>query len=107
MILVSPTNLGISSQGAVANALLLPYYTATAWYHNKLPANLQQRELEEILPEVEKFAVENLLPALVKGGSLSDLEKQKIAQIAEGYTGISAKSFMQHNLNLPTNLSST
>lgn len=103
VILVSPTNLGISSQGSVANALILPYYTATAWYHNKLSANLQQSDLEELLPEVEKFTVEELLPALVKGGSLSETEKLKLADKAANYTGLSSESFMQHNLNLPTN----
>lgn len=103
VILVSPTNLGISSQGAVANALLLPYYAATAWYHEQLPANLQQRDLEDLLPEVEDFAVNDFLPALVKGGSLSDAEKQKLADRASAYAGVSSESFMQHNLNLPTN----
>lgn len=103
VILVSPTNLGIASNGSVANALILPYYTATAWYHNKLSSTLQQRDLEELLPEVEEFAVNELLPALVKGGSLSEVEKQKLADRAGEYAGLPAKSFMQHNLNLPTN----
>lgn len=102
VILVSPTNLGISSEGAVANALILPYYTATAWYHNKLTPNLQQRDLEELLPEVEKFAVNDYLPALVKGGSLDEGAKQTLAKRAATYAGISSESFMAHNLNLPT-----
>src|SRR5690554_7754 len=103
VILVSPTNLGISSQGSVANALILPYYTATAWYHNKLAPNLQQKDLEELLPEVEDFAVNNLLPALVRGGSLAENEKQQLAKTAAEYAGLTTEDFMQHNLNLPTN----
>lgn len=102
VILVSPTNLGISSQGAVADALILPYYTATAWYHNKLSPSLQQRDLEEILPEVEKFSIDEFLPALVKGGALSQTEKQKIAEKASHFSGLPAKDFMEHNLHLPT-----
>lgn len=103
VILVSPTNLGISSQGSVANALILPYYTATAWYHNKLTPQLQQKDLEELLPEVEDFAVNNLLPALVRGGSLAENEKQQLAKTAAEYAGLTTEDFMQHNLNLPTN----
>lgn len=103
VILVSPTNLGISSRGSVANALILPYYTATAWYHNKLAPNLQQRDLEDLLPEVEEFAVNEFLPALVKGGVLSKSEKQELAIRAASYAGISSESFIQHNLNVPTN----
>ena len=102
VILVSPTNLGISSSGSVANAIILPYYTATAWYHNKLAPSLQQRDLEDILPEVERFAVNEFLPALVKGGSLSDKEKLALANRAATYSGLSSESFMQHNLNVPT-----
>lgn len=102
VILVSPTNLGISSQGSVANALILPYYTATAWYHNKLEPSLQQKDLEELLPEVESFAINDFLPALVKGGSLNHKEKQTIANRAAAYAGVSSESFMAHNLNLPT-----
>src|SRR5699024_8532488 len=102
VILVSPTNLGISSQGSVANALILPYYTATAWYHNKLDPRLQQKDLEELLPEVENFAVNDFLPALVKGGSLSHKEKQTIANRVATYAGISGENFMAHNLNRPT-----
>lgn len=103
VILVSPTNLGISSSGSVANAIILPYYTATAWYHNKLAPNLQERDLEDLLPEVEKFAINEFLPALVKGGSLSDKDKVALANRAATYSGLSSESFMQHNLNVPTN----
>jgi carboxypeptidase C (cathepsin A) len=37
-------------------ALFLPTYTATAWYHRKLPADLQAKPLRAVLDEVEKFA---------------------------------------------------
>ena len=36
--------------------LYLPTYTATAWYHKKLPADLQQRDLQSVLREAEQFA---------------------------------------------------
>ena len=36
--------------------LFLPTYAATAWYHKKLPADLQAKPVVEFLREVEAFA---------------------------------------------------
>ena len=57
VILVSPTELGIDSSrpdadgrtGPLGAALRLPYYTATAWYHKKLPDDLQKKYLDQVL----------------------------------------------------------
>ena len=54
VILVSPTPLGLDRAGPVGDALTLPYYAATAWYHKALAPDLQARDLEELLPEVER-----------------------------------------------------
>ena len=37
--------------------LFLPSYTATAWYHKRLPADLQSGPLAKAVAESEKFAV--------------------------------------------------
>ena len=55
VVLVSPTELGIKRDGPVNDASYLPYYCATAWYHGKLGPELQAKDLETILPEVEQF----------------------------------------------------
>lgn len=55
VVLVSPTELGIKREGPVYDASYLPYYCATAWHHGKLGAELQAKDLEEILPTVEEF----------------------------------------------------
>ena len=36
--------------------LFLPTYAATAWYHRKLPADLQAQPLRKVLDEVERWA---------------------------------------------------
>lgn len=64
VVLVSPTDLGIKRDGPVDQALMLPYYAATAWYHKALPADLQQKDLTAMLPEVESFTVDELIPAM-------------------------------------------
>lgn len=100
VILVSPTELGIKRDGPVGQALLLPYYAATAWYHKKLPADLQQKDLTAMLPEVEDFTVNQLIPAITKGGTLSDDQKKKIASKMARFSGLSESTILQHNLDI-------
>lgn len=103
VILVSPTNLGIERSGPVEAALRLPYFAATAWYHKRLPQDLQQQDLEAFLPEVEAFTTNELVPALVQGGFIEDAKKKEIVAKMARYAGISEQSIQQHNLNVPTN----
>jgi carboxypeptidase C (cathepsin A) len=101
VILVSPTTLGIKREGPVGSANMLPYYAATAWYHKVLPADLQQKDLTEILPEVEAFTINKLIPAIAKGGFLETNKKQEIAAQMARYSGISEKVILQQNLIVP------
>lgn len=103
VVLVSPTNLGIKRDGPVGEALLLPYFSATAWYHKVLAEDLQSKDLTAMLPEVENFTVNELIPALTKGSSLSDADKKAIASKMSRYSGLSAKVILQHNLVVPAN----
>lgn len=101
VILVSPTELGIS-RGVVSDAALkLPYFAATAWYHKMLSPDLQNKDLTAMLPEVEDFTINELLPALSKGGSLEEQKRKEIAAKMARYSGISEKVFLQNNLDVP------
>jgi carboxypeptidase C (cathepsin A) len=104
VILVSPTGLGLNPEGPEprANVLKLPYYTAAAHYHEKLAPALQGRELEELLAEVEQFAIDELLPALARGGSLDDATRQAVARQAAEYAGLSTQTVLDHNLAVPS-----
>ena len=86
----------------VESALNLPYYTATAWHHKVLPAALQSKDLLEVLPEAEAFAIDELMPALAKGGFISDAEKDAIATKMSYYSGLSKKTILDLNLDVPT-----
>ena len=101
VILVSPTDIGIERDGPVEVANRLPYFAAAAWYHNKLPSNLQSKDLDEVLEEVENYSINTLLPALVKGGFTPQEEKEKIAAQMSTYSGISEKVLLQNNLAVP------
>jgi len=102
VILVSPTGLGVERGGPVGRALYLPYYAATAWYHKQLGADLQSKDLYDFLPEVERYTVDTLIPALVRGGSLPEAERREVARMAAKYSGLSEKVWLDHALAVPT-----
>lgn len=103
VIMVSPADYRFfESDPAISSALNLPYFTAAAWYHKMLPDAIQQKDLLDILPESEDYAVNMLMPALAKGGSLSLQEKEKVAEKISYYSGLSTKSIMENNLDVPT-----
>jgi carboxypeptidase C (cathepsin A) len=102
VVLVSPTVLGVSRDGPVGDALTLPYYAATAWYHQALTPELQGRDLEQLLPEVEQFTIEELIPALARGGSIDAQRRTELAQRVARYSGLSEQAVLHHNLAVPT-----
>lgn len=102
VILVSPTTLGIERGEVSEAALRLPYYAATAWYHKALSPDLQQKDLTDMLPEVENFTINELLPAISKGGFLEDSKRKEIAAKMARYSGISEKVILQSNFDVTT-----
>ncbi|MEQ9658852.1 MAG: carboxypeptidase, partial [Fulvivirga sp.] len=63
VIMVSPADYKVfDSDVPVSSGLNMPYYTAAAWYHKMLPSELQSKDLLEVLPEAEKFALDELMP---------------------------------------------
>jgi carboxypeptidase C (cathepsin A) len=100
VVLVSPTDLGINRSGPVQSALSLPYFAATAWYHGMLPADLQAKDVTAVLPEVENFTINELIPALSKGGFIDDASRKAIAAKMSRYSGLSEKFLLQNNLDV-------
>ena len=98
VVLVSPTELGLKRDGVMDDALKLPYYAATAWYQKVLSADLQARDLKDVLPEVEAFTTDELLPAMAKGGFLDAQKKAQIAAKLARYSGLSEAYVLQNNL---------
>lgn len=101
VIMVSPADYQVLRTGSsVDYAINLPYYTATAWYHKMLPSELQNKDLLEILPEAEEYAINTVLPAIAKGGFISDTERNSVAEKMAYYSGIKKKVILQNNLEL-------
>lgn len=103
VILVSPTGLGLEPEGPAPRSpvLKLPYYAAAAHYHGQLPAELQERELEALLAEVEDFTLDEYLPALSRGGFLEEGRRQEIARQVARYSGLSERAVLDQNLAVP------
>ncbi len=104
VIMVSPADYNVfTSDVPISSGTNLPYFTAAAWYHKMLPNELQSKDLTEILPEAENFALNTLIPALAKGGFISEEEKQAVAEKMAYYSGLSKKSILDNNLDVSTN----
>lgn len=103
VIMVSPADYKVIRVGGpVSSAMNLPYYAAAAWFHKKLPSRLQQKDLTEMLPEVEDFTINKLIPAIAKGGFIAQDEKMEVANKMSEYSGLSLESILQNNLDIPT-----
>ena len=101
VIMVSPADYKVlRTESSVDYAINLPYFTAAAWYHKMLPAELQNKDLLDILPEVENYAINSLLPAIAKGGFISESEKNNVAEKVAYYSGLNKKVILQNNLEV-------
>ncbi|RMF77314.1 MAG: peptidase S10 [Chloroflexi bacterium] len=76
--------------------LFLPTYTATAWYHNKLPDDLQKRAIDDVLKEVREWAETEYAYLLAKGSRLTDDERQTLITQLARFTGL-AEKFIDHS----------
>jgi carboxypeptidase C (cathepsin A) len=78
--------------------LALPSYTATAWYHHKLPD--QPTDLTPLLAEVEHFAMTDYAAALGAGSTLPGDQRQAIVAKLHRYTGIPADYIEKSDLRV-------
>ena len=78
----------------------LPSYTAAAWYHKKLPRDLQA-DRRKALEEAGRFAQGEYNLALMKGADLSAPERAQVAQKLARLTGLTPKFIDLSNLRVP------
>jgi len=107
VILISAVlNFG-TNDGAIGNdlprALFIPSYTAAAWYHKKLAPELLNKPIKEVLKSSEEFALGEYASALLKGGWLSESDKNKVAEKLAYFTGIDKNFYLLGNLRIDEN----
>jgi carboxypeptidase C (cathepsin A) len=80
-------------------ALYLPTYTAAAWYHKKLPKDLQG-DLEKALGESRRFAGNEYSVALMKGDKLTATERTNVVHQLARLTGLPEQYIEESNLRI-------
>src|SRR6266403_2652153 len=80
--------------------LYLPTYTAIAWYHKKLPADLQSGDVQKAVEESRKFAVGEYTDALMTGDALPAARRAEIMQKVARLTGLSPDYIDRTNLRI-------
>jgi carboxypeptidase C (cathepsin A) len=81
--------------------LYLPSYTAAAWYHKKLPQDLQNKPLADVLKESENFASNQYPLSLMRGDQLDDNQRKDLANNLARFTGLPADMIAQSNFRIP------
>jgi carboxypeptidase C (cathepsin A) len=84
----------------VAYAVQIETFAATAWYHKKLPSDLQQKAIGQVVDEARVFAFGDYMQALTKGNTLTDAERAAMAEKLARYTGLSTRFILAANLRV-------
>jgi carboxypeptidase C (cathepsin A) len=95
-------NFGVLRPGpsnATGYALLLPTFAADAWYHKKLPPDLQ-KDLKSTLKEVEDWSMSGYVQALDKGDTLTGDERKTIIERLARYTGLEPRYLDESEMRL-------
>lgn len=91
----------LNSHNNYDQALILPSYAATAWYHGKIAPRYRSLTLEQVCDAAESFAVEDYEPALFQGDVLPKEKARQIASELSDFTGIAADELLTNSLELP------
>lgn len=81
-------------------ALFLPTFTATAHHHGRLSAELQERELDDLLKEVESWTIGDYMAALARGAALPANDREAVAERLATYTGLPSSLALEANLRI-------
>src|ERR1051325_10799479 len=84
----------------VAYAANIETFTADAWYHKKLPTDLQRLTLKEGVDQSRTFAWGEYMAALTKGNTLTDADRTAMAQKLARFTGLSPQFVLNANLRV-------
>jgi carboxypeptidase C (cathepsin A) len=76
----------------------LPTYAATAWYHKRLPADMQAKSLDDVVREARAFAMSDYALILMKGDAITAEERRKAVRDLARFTGLSEDYLDKANL---------
>ncbi|MBP9665375.1 MAG: hypothetical protein KBD94_12215 [Pyrinomonadaceae bacterium] len=79
---------------------IFPSYTATAWYHKRLPPQLQSKTIEQVTDEARRWASNEYMRALLRIDSLTDVEKNALAASYAAFTGLPTDFIIRNNFRI-------
>jgi carboxypeptidase C (cathepsin A) len=91
MLISTVLNFGYSSQirgNDLGYINFIPHYTATAWFHKKLPPDLQRLTLQQVTAQSERWATTDYASALMKGNTLTPAEFGEAVDQMARFTGL-------------------
>lgn len=80
----------------IAHVAFLPSYAVTAAYHGKT-----ELTADDAREQAEAFALDEYLPAMLRGGALDDERRQAIAERYAQLTGLPVEYVLQSDLRVP------
>jgi carboxypeptidase C (cathepsin A) len=83
--------------------MFLPSYAATAWYHKKLPHDMQSKSVQKVVAEAEEWAANDYTLALQKGDRMTASERQDAVNKLARFTGLDPKFIDNANLRVSLN----
>ncbi|HZT76215.1 MAG TPA: hypothetical protein VFA27_06130 [Vicinamibacterales bacterium] len=98
--LLTYQTLSPSPDNDVAYAANIETFTADAWYHKKLPQDLQRLTLKEAVDQSRTFAWGEYMAALTKGNTLTDVERSAMAAKLARFTGLPQTFILNANLRV-------
>src|SRR5262249_35834723 len=78
----------------------LPSYAAAAWYHKKLPEDLQSKSLADVVTAARAFAGNGYTLALRQGDALSAADSKRIAGDLSRFSGLPADYVLKRKLRV-------
>jgi carboxypeptidase C (cathepsin A) len=79
--------------------LFLPTYTAIAWYHHRLPADLQA-DLAKAVAASENFALGDYTRALMQGDRITDADRKATVAAVARFSGLSPEFVDRANMRV-------
>jgi carboxypeptidase C (cathepsin A) len=91
--------LAVGRGGDLPYVVYLPSYTALAWYHKKLPADLQSDRAKAVA-EAEKYALHDYLTDLAAGDKLAGEQRAAAVKKISRLTGLPERLVDRANLRI-------
>jgi carboxypeptidase C (cathepsin A) len=95
------SSVGFGDWGADdRTTFFLPTFIMSAWYHKRLPADLQQLGVTEMAQRARQFAHGEYAAALEQGDELPAADHQKVVVDLARFTGLSTTYLEQTNMRI-------